>query len=69
MDDLTVEYRNISDESRVERDNTVTHWKRFDFYLGKHGPFVERFARDSFTDAQLAMRVASLKAMIQGAPR
>jgi hypothetical protein len=69
MDDLTVSYRNISDESRVERDGSVSNWKRFDFYIGKHGPFTERLARDTFTDAELVGRIARLKAMIQNAPK
>jgi hypothetical protein len=69
MDDLTVTYRNISDESRVERDGTVSNWKRFDFFIGKHGPFTERIARDTYTDAELQSRITRLKAMVQNAPK
>jgi topoisomerase IA-like protein len=67
--DLPVDYKNIADESLVQRDGTVKKFKRFDFYLGKFGPFVERFELETFTDAQLAARIVSLKSTIQNAPR
>lgn len=67
--DLPADFKNISDESLPQRDNTVKHYKRFDFYLGKFGPFVERFDRDTFTDAQLSARLTQLRATIQNAHR
>lgn len=68
-EDLTVTYRNISDESLPQRDLTVKHYKRFDFFIGKHGPFIERFERETFTDAQLADRVRALQTTIRTLPR
>jgi hypothetical protein len=63
--DLTVVYRNISDESLVSRDGTVEKFKRYDFYIGKFGPFTERVKLDEFTDQAIVLRVNALKAHIQ----
>lgn len=62
--DLPLDYRNIQDESLPQRDGTVKHYKRFDFYLGKFGPFTERLDKETFTDAELQQRIAALRRTI-----
>lgn len=66
---LDVTYKNVSDESLLNRDGTVTKYKRYDFFIGKHGPFTERVPLDTFTDSEIQTRVARLKAHIQNLPR
>lgn len=69
MEDLKVSFKNVADESIVNRDSTVTKYKRYDFYIGKHGPFVERVQVDEFTDQAIALRVQALKTHLQTLPQ
>jgi hypothetical protein len=66
--DLTVSYKNISDESVLDVTGSVKKYKRFDFFLGAFGPFVERFDLETFTDAQVIARIAALKATLTNLP-
>ncbi len=45
--DLTFQLTDARDESTPERDGTFTRVKRYTFYLGKYGPFVERIPLDN----------------------
>lgn len=67
-DDLKVEFRNVSDETRVERDGTTTAYKRYDFYIGKHGPFTERVRADAFTESEIATRVEKMRTHLRTLP-
>jgi hypothetical protein len=69
VDPLAIDFKVISDESLLNRDGTVTKVRRYDFYIGKHGPFTERVPLDTFTDGEINARVARLKAHLQNLPR
>jgi len=66
--DTTVTYKRIQDESLPQFDGSVKHYKRFDLFIGQHGPFVERFDRDTYTPLQLEARVRELKHQLQNLP-
>lgn len=66
---LTVDFKAVYDESLLNRDGTVTKYRRYDFYIGKHGPFTERVPLDGFTDGEINTRVVKLKAHVQNLPR
>ena len=66
-DDYTVNFRNVQDEARPERDGVV-RYRRYDFYIGKHGPFTERVPLDGFTDAEITRRVEALRAHLRTLP-
>lgn len=64
-DDLPIEYSDIRDEARPNRDGTVANVKRYTFYLGKFGPFVERVPLDVADQTnELRMRVDALRRSI-----
>ena len=67
--DLPVNYRNISDEALVERDGTVTKYKRYDFFLGKHGPFTERVPLEPFDNQEITRRIGALRLHIEAIHR
>lgn len=67
--DLTLNVKNFSDESLVQQDGTVQKFKRYDFYLGKFGPFVERFPLETWTDAAVTVRINALKQHLLGLPK
>lgn len=37
------------EDARYAQDGTRTQFIRVEFYVGKHGPFVERIPKDDFT--------------------
>lgn len=37
------------EDSRYGQDGARTAFIRVEFFVGKHGPFVERFEKDAFT--------------------
>lgn len=37
------------EDARYALDGTRTAFVRVEFFVGKHGPFVERFEKDTFT--------------------
>lgn len=51
MEDLTAEFTDIRDESTPQRDGTFLRTKRYTFYLGKYGPFVERIPLERAGDS------------------
>jgi hypothetical protein len=38
-----------AEDSRYALDGTRSSFIRVEFYVGKHGPFVERFPKDTYT--------------------
>ena len=62
MVDLTVDYVNIRDESIPQRDGTLSRSKRYEFYLGKFGPFTERVPlADPFDEQEITRRITALQ--------
>lgn len=68
MDDLRIEYGSIRDESNLTRTGEVIREKICTFWIGKHGPFVERFPAADFTQAKLAERVEALRTTLRTLP-
>lgn len=68
MEDLTVTYGTIRDDSSFDRDGTVTAYKTVPFFIGKHGPFLERIPANADWGQELARRVAALKATLEMLP-
>jgi hypothetical protein len=69
MPDLTVTYKRISDESSIDFTGAVVKVRRYDFFIGQHGPFTERVALENFNEAEIATRVQRLKNQLQNLPR
>lgn len=67
--DLTVNFKRISDEALVDFKGDVVKYKRYDFFIGTHGPFTERVPLDGFTENEINLRVQKLKAHLQALPR
>jgi len=67
--ELTVNIKNFSDESLVQQDGSVQKFKRYDFYLGKFGPFVERVPLEGFNDTIIQTRINALKQHLIGIPK
>jgi hypothetical protein len=63
--DLKLELFKATDESVPQRDGTFTKVRRYDFYLGKYGPFTERVTLDNFDDGELMRRVDKLRAHLR----
>lgn len=63
--DLTVEIVRMRDENPYQRDGTILHQKAVDFFIGKFGPFTERFDRDTFSDAVVQERIGALKRTLE----
>jgi len=58
----------MRDEQTVERDGrTLVHQKLVRFYLGKFGPFTERFEAGA-TSTDIGVRVEAVRATIRGLP-
>lgn len=66
--DLTVEYVDIRDDTRFQRDGSTLAVKRVTFYIGKHGPFVENVPTDGDWHAELSTRVNKLKTQLATLP-
>ena len=68
MDDLPISYTGIRDESNLTREGTVVHEKIVSFFIGKFGPFHERFPRDGFDMQTVAARVEALRLTLRTLP-
>lgn len=66
--DLPVTYRNIQDETMPQTDGTVIKYKRYDFTIGKFGPFTERVKLEGFNDQEIATRIAALRLHLLNLP-
>lgn len=67
--DLTVEYADIRDESIPTRTNTFARFKKYTFYIGDYGPFVERVPLDQAGDnTEINRRVEVLRAQLRSLP-
>jgi len=59
--DLTLDLFKATDESVAARDGSFTKVRRYDFYLGKYGPFTERVPLATFDDGEFGRRVEKLR--------
>jgi hypothetical protein len=66
--DLPIEFVDIRDAPRIERDGTVVVEKRVVFYVGKFGPFTEHFPV-TLDRAEITTRVEALRSTLLGLPR
>ena len=62
--DYPLQLLRLVDESKLERDGSVTHLVRADFLLGKFGPFVERFPKEGFDASQVTLAADKLRATL-----
>jgi hypothetical protein len=60
-DDYRFEHANTRDEQVPQRDGSVARFKRVEFFLGKHGPFVERFTADEYANGGVQARVMNIR--------
>ena len=67
--DLPVQDVRIRDASVPGRDGTVQEYKLVEFYLGKFGPFRERFDAATYDDLAFQARVDKLRRTIEGMHR
>jgi len=67
--DLPVEDVRMSDTITPLRDGTMRAETLVEFYLGKFGPFRERFDAATFDDLQFQQRVEKLRRTIEGMHR
>lgn len=63
--DLPVEYTDIRDESTPQRDGSFKRVKRYTFWLGKFGPFVERVDLEGFSEFEIQQRVAKVRQHVE----
>lgn len=49
MLDQDIEVISTVEDTRYQRDGTRTAIMRVEFFVGKHGPFTERFPKDGYT--------------------
>ena len=68
-DEFEVTYRSVRDETIPKGDLTVEKWRRYDFMIGKHGPFTERVSLDTFDPSEIGRRVELLRAHLRGLPK
>jgi hypothetical protein len=66
---LEVEDLIVRDESRLTRDGGVVQEKVARFWLGKHGPFVERFPAAEWSDQAFRDRVLKLRQQLDAISR
>jgi hypothetical protein len=59
--DLPVEFTDIRDDTTVKRGGDFERWKKYTFYLGKFGPFVERVPADPWDASEITRRVENLR--------
>ena len=60
MVDLTLEVTKVGDESRYARDGSIIPEIRVTFFLGRFGPFIERFDKATFSDSAVRTRADAL---------
>jgi hypothetical protein len=68
MDDK-VTFKRVSDETRVDFKGDVERVRRYDFFIGTHGPFTERVPLENFSENEITLRIQKLKAHLQAVSR
>lgn len=69
MNEYEVEYGRIRDESRLDRSGAVVNEKIVTFWIGKHGPFHERFPAENFTTDVVRPVVDRLRQQLMNLPK
>ncbi|PYQ92471.1 MAG: hypothetical protein DMG02_01340 [Acidobacteria bacterium] len=49
MPEPDIQITSIVEDNRYDRDGQRTSFIRVTFFVGKHGPFTERFEKDAYT--------------------
>jgi hypothetical protein len=62
--ELKLDLASVKDESLPGRDGTFDRVKRYTFFLGKYGPFVERIPIDDPNPTEFSTRVTKLRAQL-----
>lgn len=65
MADFKFQHVNTRDEQTPQRDGTVLKQKRVEFFLGSHGPFVERFTNEEYLGGGVDARVLELRIQLE----
>lgn len=67
--DLTVTFTDIRDDTTFDRASQVQRFKRYTFFIGPYGPFVERVPIEQAADnVEITRRVELLKRNVQNLP-
>lgn len=61
---LEIELASVLDESIPTRAGTMARYKKYTFWLGKFGPFVERIPVENTDPNEFNNRVAALRAAL-----
>jgi hypothetical protein len=51
MIDSDIKVINIAEDGRYELNGKRTSWIRLTFFVGEHGPFIERIPKDDYSAA------------------
>lgn len=69
IDDFNVNAMKVTDESHYERGDRTARYRVYTFYLGDHGPFVERVPLADFDATEIDRRVTELRRHLETLPR
>jgi len=64
--DVEVRYLKAQHGSEYLPDGSPEKYTQYTFFLGKHGPFVERFPRDAPQPSSVNMRIVQLQNELRG---
>lgn len=64
MPDYPLRIVNLRDEPVPQLDQTVVNFKRVQFFLGSHGPFLERLTDEQYYGTEFDDRVRRLRQTI-----
>lgn len=68
-DEYTVKFAKIADESDYTQLGDVVRVKMYRFYVGRHGPFVERVPLEPFDGNEITRRIDALTMHLRALPR
>ena len=57
-----------AEDPRYESDGTRTAYIRVEFWVGKHGPFVERFLKDDFSAVTRDLKLSAFAREVRPQP-
>lgn len=66
MEELPLRFLKVSDTHDLLPGGETVRLKRAEFFLGPHGPFIERMPADDAFDVELQRRIALLRSKLQG---
>lgn len=68
-DDFPVELLKSKDDSEYQRDGNLLKLRTYTFFMGKHGPFVEKVPLENFDEFEIGRRIDKLRAHLRALPR